>query len=171
MPPPMTTFALPDDAHALIRDAYHYWLRIHPDANGETGRLPGRQHFDPLDIPRLLTHVWMVDVEPGDQPVFRYRVVGSAVDHSLGLKLTGRRLDDVMPDFLTNPELSAPYLAILRDSTPRYRKGAPVFAHNRQFRLMERLAMPLARDGRTIDMLFCITLYYLPEGTIIGVDA
>lgn len=161
---PMTAFSLPADAHDLIRETHGYWLQIHP----EPGVLPGRQHFDPLDIPRLLSHIWMVDVEPSDPPQFRYRVVGTAVDRSFGLNLTGKRLDEVMPEFFEKPEIAAPYLAMLENPRPSYRKGTPVFAHNRQFRLLERLLLPLARDGRHVDMMFCITLFYLPDGSIIG---
>lgn len=39
----------PADCEPKIRAAYDYWRRIHP-AQG----LPGRQHFDPANIPRLL---------------------------------------------------------------------------------------------------------------------
>ncbi|WP_341899061.1 PAS domain-containing protein [Ferrovibrio terrae] len=160
----MTASPLPDDAHVLIRDAYQYWLRIHPAPD----RLPGRQHFDPLDIPHLLPHVWLVDVIRGAPPRFRYRIVGTALDHSMGRSLSGQMLDDVIPNFYTAPALSAPYIAMLTEPRPAYRKGAPIFAHNRQFRMIERLLLPLARDGVAPDILFCVTLFYLPDGTVIG---
>jgi hypothetical protein len=163
----MTAFLLPDDAHALIRDAHQYWLRIHPVSDGKP-RLPGRQHFDPLDIPKLLPHVWLIDILPGTPPRFRYRVVGTALDHGMGRSLTGRTMDEVIPGFYDLPEISAPYIAMLDDPQPSYRKGSPIFAHNRQFRSLERILLPLSRHGMTADMLFCVTLFYLPDGAIIG---
>jgi hypothetical protein len=160
----MIASPLPDDAHVLIRDAYQYWLRIHPAPD----RFPGRQHFDPLDIPHLLSHVWLVDVIRGAPPRFRYRIVGTALNRSMGHSLTGQMMDAVNPDFYTVPEMSAPYIAMLAKPAPAYRKGAPLFAHNRQFRSLERLLLPLARNGTETDMLFCLTLFYLPDGSIIG---
>lgn len=159
-------FQLPDTAHPLIRAAFDYWQHIHP-ANAE---LPGRQHFDPLHIPHLLSHVWLVDVlrDAPAAPAFRYRVVGSAVDRGMGRTLTGKRLDEAIPGFSEDRRLCGPYLETVETAQPSYRKGAPIFQHNRQYRALERLMMPLAQDGRLVDMLFCITLFYGADGRLLG---
>ena len=160
------SFRLPDTAHALVRAAYTYWLEIHP-----AGHLPGRQHFDPLHIPLLLPHIWLLDVQrdAASRAVdFRYRVVGTAVDLSMGQTLTGKRMDAVIPGFSDDTRLSAPYVAAAERSQLSYRKGAPLFGHNQQYRALERLLMPLARDGRTVDMLFCITLFYGADNRLLG---
>ena len=36
--------------HPRVARLYRYWLSIHPPGGG----LPGRQHFDPVDVPELL---------------------------------------------------------------------------------------------------------------------
>ena len=101
-------------------------------------------------------------------PVFRYRLVGTAVDSSLGRTLTGKRLDVVIPGFHEDPRLNGPYLETAATGQPSYRKGAPLFDHNQQYRALERLLMPLARDGHIVDMLFCITLFYGADGRLLG---
>jgi hypothetical protein len=42
-----------------FRRLYEYWRYLHPT----DGRLPGRQHFDPLDIADLMPLVWMLDID------------------------------------------------------------------------------------------------------------
>ncbi|MCC7046755.1 MAG: PAS domain-containing protein [Alphaproteobacteria bacterium] len=57
----------------ILRKGLAYWQRI---AGGR--RMPARKDLDPLDIPELLPHIMLKDVqrEPLD---FRYRLVGSMV--------------------------------------------------------------------------------------------
>lgn len=160
-------FRLPDTAHALVRAAYTYWRGIHPEDAG----LPGRRHLDPLHIPHLLPHIWLVDVlrDAASGPLgFRYRVVGTAVDRGMGQTLTGKRMDAVIPGFNEDERLRAPYVAAVEAMLPSYRKGLPLFQHNQQYRELERLLMPLAHDGRSVDMLFCITLFYGADGRLLG---
>jgi hypothetical protein len=161
-----TQYELPDSAHPLVRAGFGYWRSIHPG----NGLLPGRQHFDPLHIPALLPHVWLVDVVRADpaMPVFRYRVVGSAIDRGMGQTLTGKRMDDVIAGFCNDPRLSGPYQEVAATGQPSYRKGSPLFGHNQQYRELERLLMPMAADGRDIDMLFCLTLFYTADGRLLG---
>lgn len=160
-------FELPDTAHALIRAAYTYWRNIHPGNSA----LPGRQHFDPLHIPLLLPHVWLLDVlrdAPADAPALRYRVVGSAVDRGMGQTLTGKRMEAVIPGFQENTHLCGPYFSAVDAARPSYRKGLPMFRHNQHYHELERLLMPLAHDGCMVDMLFCITLFYAANGRLLG---
>ena len=49
--------SIPDEAHADIKLFYEYWRSITPE-----GRLPGRQHFDPISIPQLLSNLWLIEV-------------------------------------------------------------------------------------------------------------
>ncbi len=158
----LAPFSLPETAHDLIRAAHEYWRRIHPG-----DRLPGRQHLDPLNIPHLLPHVWLVDVLR-DPVAFRYRLVGTAVDRGMGQTLTGKHLETVVPGFFDDPRLCGPYLELAERARPSYRKGAPFFRHAQQYRELERLLLPLARDGQAVDMLFCITLFYDPDGRLLG---
>ena len=58
----------PETWHPTIRALYDYWVSVHPP-----GGLPGRQHIDPIAIPRLLPHLFMVDVSR--DPIDRKSVV------------------------------------------------------------------------------------------------
>ncbi|MEM9683880.1 MAG: PAS domain-containing protein, partial [Pseudomonadota bacterium] len=66
-------FDLPVDGDPGILAAVEYWRSISPG-----NRLPGRQHFDPTEIPNLLSGVWLIDVE--QQPLsFVFRLVGTDI--------------------------------------------------------------------------------------------
>jgi hypothetical protein len=72
--------AISDDR---IRDAYAYWRRI-----AGARALPRRRDLDPLDIPKLLPHVMLVEVHgPGR---YRYRLIGTAIAQEQGTNATGK---------------------------------------------------------------------------------
>src|SRR5262245_8459779 len=74
-----------------LQQLYAYWRARFP---GGAALLPGRQHIDPLDIPRLLPSVQLADVEPG--PRIRYRLVGANLVQHHDVNFTGRTLDEVV---------------------------------------------------------------------------
>ena len=63
-----------DEAHNDIKLLYDYWCRMAPP-----GRLPGRQHVDPIDIPHLLPNIWLLDVHR-DPIRFWRRLVGTRIE-------------------------------------------------------------------------------------------
>ncbi|HEX3497840.1 MAG TPA: PAS domain-containing protein, partial [Stellaceae bacterium] len=72
-----------------IAQFFDYWLSIKP-GNG----LPGRQHFDPLDIPLLMPRVWMLDVLRAPLR-YRYRLAGTKEVETLQREVTGLMFDEV----------------------------------------------------------------------------
>ncbi len=160
----MSGLVIPATAHWAIRDGYAYWQNARPGP----GLLPGRQHIDPLDIPALLPFIWLFDV--ADQPAgllpfnLRYRLLGSHVELGLGLNRTGRWVDAVEPRFVIDPELHAAHLAAVTRGEAHYRRGTPRFAHNKAVAGLERVLMPLARDGRKPDMLLGFTVFLDTDG-------
>ncbi len=148
---------LPDDCDARLRRLYDYWRSVHPPS----GRLPGRQDVDPAALPDLLPWLWIVDVVR--QPLrFRYRLVGTEQVRAMERDFTGRFLDEVHPRFLgsaTYPQ----YVAAAEDAEIGYFRGPPAFHISKDYVAIERLILPLARDGRTVDMLLAITIYYSPD--------
>src|ERR1700691_1946571 len=70
--------------------AYEYWLR---KAAGR--KLPRRRDIDPIEIPKLLPDVMLVDVEPDGR--YRYRLIGTENTQAQGITATGRYLDEVLP--------------------------------------------------------------------------
>src|SRR4051812_22620200 len=74
-----------------FREFFDYWRSKAPP-----GRLPGRQHIDPLDIPHLLPGVALFDVlRNGTGLRFRWRLIGTALVDAIGDDYTGRFVDEV----------------------------------------------------------------------------
>lgn len=147
---------LPADCDRRIRRLYEYWLAVHPPSGG----LPGRQHIDPTAVPDLLAWLWILDVER--RPLrFRYRLVGTEQVAAMDGDPTGRFLDEVHPAF-TGSASYPQYVAAAERAEIGYRRGAPSFHMSKDYVAIERLLLPLARDGRTVDMLLAITVYFSP---------
>jgi hypothetical protein len=143
---------VPSDCDPGVRAAVEYWLSIKP----ETG-LPGRQHLDPVDIPQLLPNVWLIDV-CRDPLRFVFRLVGTGVVGFFGSDPTGRDLSEVFDNF----EQTIAYLDFRRvaeERRPRWRRGKPVLFHLKNINRLERVYLPLARNGEDVDMIFCLSVF------------
>lgn len=146
---------VPDDYAADIARLVEYWHRIHP-----SDRLPGRQHLDPADIPALLPHVWLTDVFR-DPWRFRMRLVGTAVVNYVGRDGTGHWVTDLFPEF----EESDAFRDMVRCCVEK----VPVFRTAKRLgvdgpRLSQRVHLPLAGDGETVDILLSLTRFVIvPE--------
>lgn len=137
---------LPDGCHPRIRAIYEYWRAIHP-----TEGLPGRQHFDPLDIPALLPDIFLLDVR-SDGPSFQFRLIGTGVTALYGREFTGQPFEAAYEDGKAAP-IYQDACAILTDKAPRWRRSPPAFQRSRDYLLLERLLLPLAENGATVDIL------------------
>lgn len=157
-------FQLPDSAHRVMHDGLAYWRQAHPEGD----LLPGRQHIDPLSMPRLLPYAWLLEVHPPadglDIPRFRFRLVGSHVDLGFGGPKTGRWLHDMEPDFESNAAMQAGFVGAATEGRLSHRRGRPRFAMNAAAAELERLMLPLAGNGRDIDMLLGFTVFYEGNG-------
>jgi len=147
------SFELPRSAAPKIRALYDYWRAIHPQGGG----LPGRRHLDPLDIPRLLPNIWMVDVHR--QPLrFRFRLIGTEIVNFTGRDATGLWLDQVYPGY-EQSEAFAAHRDCVVHRRPGYRKSSPISNLGRRSAEAERLYLPLAEDGKSVDILLIMSLY------------
>ena len=160
-------FTLPDDAHAVIRQGLAYWRAAAPGP----GLLPGRQHIDPLGMPALLPYAWLLEVHPPEGtitiPRFRFRLVGSHVDLGLGGPKTGSWLHDMETGFDTVSSRSRSFVDAATNAQISHRRGPPRFHMNADAAELERLMLPLARDGRIVDMLLGFTVFYDGIGSIL----
>lgn len=160
-------FTLPDDAHAVIRQGLAYWRAAAPGA----GLLPGRQHIDPLGMPALLPYAWLLDVHPPagtiSIPRFRFRLVGSHVDLGFGEPMTGAWLHEMEEGFETVSGRSRSFVDAATNAQISHRRGAPRFRMNADTAELERLMMPLAADGRSVDMLLGFTVFYDGIGSVL----
>jgi len=164
--PTTTVFSLPKEAAPKIKALFDYWRSIHPAGAGEGGPLPpllpGRRHLDPIDIPELLPNIWMIDVlrEPqgSDALRFRFRLIGTEIVKFTGRDATGKPLDAVYPDY-PNTEAFRAHRAVAESGEPGYRKSGVLSNPERDFVEAERLYLPLAEDGKTVDIILVMTLY------------
>ena len=139
---------IPGDIHPILRQLYDYWLAKRPG-----DKLPGRQHFDPLDIPDLLPHLSVFDVvREGAAVRYRGRVVGTRNVDIFGRDITGQWLDEKYPRDEYD-KLAVTFHEAIADREPNYLRSK-LKIPNREFIAYERLLCPLAADGETVDMLF-----------------
>lgn len=147
--------------YPLMAKFFQYWLSIRPSAEV----LPGRQHFDPLDIPDVMPRLWLLDVVRGDGKLrFRYRLVGTKEVETLEREVTGEWLDDVHPRLKENPALLDRYRFMVDQGKPTYRKGFINFNHKREHVRIENCMAPLAGDGRTVDIIAACSVSFLSDG-------
>jgi hypothetical protein len=135
------------DPHARL--FLDYWL-----IKCQEGKLPGRQHIDPVEMRSFLTFVVLLDVErrPAGRGLrFRYRLVGTHVVEIFGHELTGVYLDEVNPPD-AYPTVEAHLGSVIQNGRPAVGCFALPAAHP-HYRRYEHVTVPLASDGRTVDML------------------
>src|SRR6185437_15629433 len=104
---------------------YGYWLSIKPRDG-----LPGRQHFDPLDIPDLMPRVWMLDVVR-DPLRYRYRLAGTKEVETLEREVTGRWFDEVHPRLALDHEVVGRFAEMVERGVATYRKGVVLALHHK----------------------------------------
>jgi PAS domain-containing protein len=146
--------------HPRAQRLYHYWRSIAPP-----GALPGRQHLDPVDIPDLLSCLWLLDVQR--EPFrLRYRLAGTTIIEAIGREVTGQWLDEAHPKIEDRAGFLARYSGVVENGQPSWRKGYPRLWTHRDFGAVENLLLPFARDGRTVDMLCALTVLFRRDGTV-----
>ncbi len=153
---------LPPDAgaepHAKIRRVLDYWRGLAP----APGLLPGRQHVDPVDVPDLLPHLWLIDVVRGDRTRYRFRLIGGEILDAGAPMRRGMFLDE-LGERIDQAEAHGIFDAVLRDHLPDWRRGQSIITHSRYVASLERIILPLAADGRMVDMLLGATVFYRRE--------
>lgn len=146
---------LPDDCSSMVRELYEYWISIHP---GEG--LPGRQHFDPLDVIGLSANIWMLDVE--HNPLrFRFRRLGLAMINFTGRDSTGKYIDEIYSN-VTSTTAWEHLVYSTEYGKPTFRRDAIISNPEKKYVMSERLNLPLASDGCVVDMLLNMTCYLGP---------
>jgi hypothetical protein len=142
-----------DDAHPSVRTLYEYWRSISPK-----GRLPGRQHFDPVDIPALLPNIWLLDVHR-DPIRFWRRLVGSRVVEFAGISCAPGWLAERLNDEKRS-KVDRDLIGVVNSKCPNWRRGRSLIMYQKEFAELERLYLPLATDGEIVDMILAISIFY-----------
>jgi len=136
----------------LLRALYGYW-----DEKRGGRPLPARPDIDPTEIPRLLPHLILIDVQH-DPLDLVYRLVGTHVVRATGGELTGCRVRDLpVPGA---GRLFNAYAEVVADATPRALRGAHR-ATNGALRRFDRVVLPLAAEDRQPNMLLCGSVFHM----------
>lgn len=147
--------------HPRVTRLYRYWRAIRPP----DAPLPGRQHFDPVAVPELLPGIWLLDVQR--EPFrLRYRLAGTGIVAAVRHEVTGMWLDEAHPGAMENADFVKRYRGVVERGTPDRRKGKPRLWIHHDYSITETLLLPLARDGRRVDMLCAYTVLYRPDGSV-----
>jgi hypothetical protein len=147
--------------NSQVASFFDYWVAISP-----SGQLPGRQHFDPLDIAKLMARVWILDVVPGfNGPRFRYRLVGTKEVETLEREVTGHFLDQAHPHVRESDDGFGRFIFMAQSGSATYRKGRVNFNHRRDHQFVENCMVPLARDGASVDMIAVCSVLYRQDGS------
>ena len=124
--------------------------------------LPSRRDFDPTDVPRLLPHIWLIELG-ADVHGHRYRLAGSTVAASVGMDYTGKRLVDVHPDLTVRPDAYAFIDEVRETRLPHWFNGKPRATHSARIVRIQNLIAPLAGDEGTVDFLLGIAIMQLAD--------
>jgi len=135
-----------------VRELVRNWLSIHPK-----DRLPGRQHFDPLGIPRLLKSIVLTDVER-DPYRFRVRVLGTAVADAFGRDFTGKYMDEVFEHHQGSLSHSM-RVQVVETGLPCLRPAVPGTFSGMDIAPQEGIHLPLATDGTAVDNVLSMFVY------------
>ena len=121
--------------------------------------MPRRSDIDPLDIPKLLPHVMLVEVLPVGR--YRYRLIGTENTDAQGVHATGRYLDEVLP----GPEYKEHVLR-LYDECAQSRRAlySECLFISPQDRTPERhikvLFLPLSDNGVAVNQILVVQVYF-----------
>jgi hypothetical protein len=145
---------VPRDAHPDIVMLVRYWQYIHPE-----GRLPGSAHFNLDDNPGLRPNMRLLDVVPSEMYRYRVRMIGAGHLRQLGYDPTGRWYDEITHCF-QNSIVELDLARVCNFVQPVYRKGQTIVPYVSGNRVIERVHVPLASDGKNVDCIASLTLFF-----------
>jgi hypothetical protein len=129
----------------LLAELYAYWT-----AKRGARFAPSRAEIDPVEIPRLLPHLMLVDIVDGGARLL-YRLAGTEIESRFGCRMGGRYVDELMRgrynDYIHElyRELLATRRALYSESAYGPDGNSPLYTR--------RLMLPLSNDGRRVDMV------------------
>ena len=144
------SFALetqPDLQDPGLRVLYDYWISLADEGGG----LPSVQGFDPLNLPRLLPNLWILEVEAATSR-FRMRLAGENINAIYGRSIAGLYFPEVFQPGDVEI-IEARYTRALSEPALFHASGL-VYAAGGNLTVGERLGLPmLGREGRTNTLL------------------
>lgn len=146
--------APPPHLDERIHELYRYW-------DGKRGErdMPDRRDLDPLsEIPRLLSAVWLLDVEY-DPLRLRYRLIGSDLTVAGAPARVGVYVE-TQPQSSEGFDTIAAFMSCCTNRKVFWRRGQPQLAHLQHINRVQNLALPLTVDrSDSVMMLMMMTIY------------
>jgi len=143
----------PAQLHPELQEFLSYWV----SKCGPDGQLPSRAQIDPSEIPTLLTGIVLYDVERVATALgyrFKYRLLGTRHSVVNQGELAGRYVEDAHYPDEAVPIIGALTLVVER-KLPHYWRHEYVSRRDPAQRISyERIVVPLANDGVSVNMLF-----------------
>ena len=132
----------------LLGDLVAYW-----DTKRKGCMAPPRSAIDPIEIPRHLPHLFMLDVIDAGAD-FRFRLIGTEITRGLGRDSTGRHFSDL---FQTQPKSLAKLLArfalVVEEKRPSFSRGRIFWHADKTHCSFAAVSVPLSDDGATVNII------------------
>lgn len=136
--------------HPMLIEGRRWWERARGDR-----AMPGRQDFDPVKAPpAMLPHILLADVVWTPRLRFRYRLIGTHITQAMGRDSTGRWFDDLYNEYEYGTVTASIMRAIETGRPVSTLARAP--ADERSFLRIEAVDMPLAANGKDVDMIMSL---------------
>ncbi len=136
---------------AAIRALFNYWRSKCPE-----GGIPRRADIDPVEIPRLMPNLLIVNIEYEPFRV-KYRLVGTRIVEMTGFEFTGKYLDEIALEDFEGPFQEC-YQTACETKSPiitriKWRLSPDIVAE------YDVCFLPLSDDGETANMALSLECY------------
>lgn len=149
---PYDPASLPDK----LIELFEHWVRL----KGERA-IPLRAMFDPIDVPALLPHLLMVEVDRDDEDLgvrdFRFRLLGTYIDRHVKGCYTGRKLSEIEGKG-PGSALWRAYCAVEREKRPKVLSLnyiGPVDGIRRSWEIF----LPFSASGERVDFVMVLIVF------------
>ncbi|MGC2411407.1 MAG: PAS domain-containing protein [Stellaceae bacterium] len=128
-----------------LHQIHNYWK-----SRCRNREMPSRRDIDPIDVPRLLPFIFLVDVlnDPRD---FRFRLTGTHFRDFVGTEITGLMISEVFPPAFA-AEVHHHWSNCVDRRAPAVGSGK-LWVAERSHVEWEGIVLPLSPDGENVNML------------------
>jgi hypothetical protein len=144
--------AIEQSKSPMVRSLHNWWL-AHRGPSG----IPDRRDLDPAALRTVLPNLFIADVEPEPFRI-RYRLVGTKAVRTTGFDITGRYLDELLPETPEVPWLD--YYRTVFDSRAPLLGSVMVSAQSGGSFSYEFGLFPLTQGGGDIAQIAAIEDYF-----------
>lgn len=140
--------------HPVLEALFRFWS----GKKAALGHLPSRRDISPSEIKKLLPHIAIADViDDGED--FRFRVCGTMISEGAGVELTGKSWQS----FTGTENIIARSRHLVETAEPYYITNQRAHWAPKDFQHYTVLALPLASDGKAVDMVLYGLVYHPME--------